>query len=109
AQGHYLQIGIVRVPVEDADTPFVVVRAEHDGDRLVIVLNDLAREALVPETLRFAENGTPYCTVKNGMFEARWSRAATYQLLQLVEPDGSGESGTLVMGDRRYVLRGLGG
>ena len=92
AQGHFLQIGPVRVPVEVEDAPFVVVRAERDGDRLVMALNDLTRDALAPETLRFGEDGTPYCRVKDGAFEARWSRAATYQLLQHVESDEPGET-----------------
>jgi hypothetical protein len=109
AQGHYLQVGIVRVPVDVEDTPFVIVRVERDGDRLTTILNDLSREPLDTETLRFAENGTPYSSVKGGMFEARWNRAATYQLLQHVEPDASGERGTLVLGDRRYAVPGLGG
>jgi hypothetical protein len=108
-QGHCLQVGIVRVPVEVEDTPFVVVRAVRDEDRLTLVLNDLSRDTLAPETLRFAENGTPYCRVRGGAFAARWSRAATYQLLQHVESDESGESGTLVLGDRRHALPGLGG
>ena len=109
AQGYYLQVGAVRVPVDVADTPFVVVRVERDGDRLTMILNDLSREPLDPETLRFSDNGTPYSSVKGGMFEGRWSRAATYQLLQQVEPDASGERGTLVLGARRYAVPGLGG
>jgi len=109
AQGHFLQVGVVRVPVEVEDTPFVVVRAVRAGDRLTMILNDLSRDTLAPETLRFADNGTPYCTVKGGAFEARWTRAATYQLLQHVESDESGENGTLVLGDRRHALPGLGG
>jgi hypothetical protein len=109
AQGYHLQVGIVRVPVDVEDTPFVIVRAERDDDRLTMILNDLSRERLDPGTLRFTENGTPYCSVKGGKFEARWSRAATYQLLQHVEPDASGEGGTLVLGARRYAVPGLGG
>ena len=109
AQGYYLQVGVVRVPVDVEDTPFVIVRVERDGDGLTMIVNDMSREPLAPETLRFAENGTPYSSVKGGMFQGRWSRAATYQLLQHVEPDASGDSGTLVLGARRYLLPGLGG
>jgi len=107
-QGYYLQVGVVRVPVDVEDTPFLVVRVERDGDRLTMILNDLSREPLEPETLRFSDNGTPYSSVKGGMFDGRWSRAATYQLLQHVEPDASGERGTLVLGARRYAVPGLG-
>jgi hypothetical protein len=109
AQGYYLEVGVVRVPVDVADTPFVVVRVERDGDRLTMILNDMSRELLDPETLRFSDNGTPYSSVKGGMFDGRWSRAAAYQLLQHVEPDASGERGTLVLGARRYAVPGLGG
>ena len=109
AQGYYLQVGIVRVPVDVEDTPFVVERVERDGDRLTTILNDMSREPLAPETLHFTDTGTPYSSVKGGMYEARWSRAATYQLLQHVEPDASGEKGTLVLGTRRYLVPGLGG
>ena len=105
--GHFLQIGPVRVAVEVDDAPFVVVRAERDGDRLMLTLNDLAREALAPGTLRFGVDGVPYCRVKDGRFEARWSRAATYQLLQHVQSDEHGSTPTLHVGTRRHPLPDL--
>ena len=105
-RGHFLELGPARVPVEVEDAPFVVLRAEPDGDRLALTLNDLTREALAPDTLRFGADGAPHCRVKNGRFEARWSRAATYQLLQHVECDESGRAG-LLMGARRHPLPGL--
>jgi uncharacterized protein len=107
AHGHFLQIGPVRVAVEVDDAPFVVVRAERDGDRLMLTLNDLAREALAPETLRFRVGGVPYCRVKDGRFEARWSRAATYQLLQHVQSDDPGPTPTLHVGTHRHPLPDL--
>jgi len=100
ADGYYLPAGRVRVPVEVADAPFVVVRVEPEGDDLALVLNDLTREILAPETLRFGRRGVPYCRVKAGRFDARMSRAAAYQLLQHVEPGAGAPS--LVLGDRRY-------
>ena len=103
--GYYLLAGPVRVPVEVADTPFVVVRVEPEGADLALVLNDLSREILTPETLRFGARGAPYCRVKDGRFEARMSRAAAYQLLQHVEAGASPPS--LVLGERRYPLTGL--
>jgi hypothetical protein len=105
-RGHFLEIGPVRVPVEVDDAPFVVLRAEPDGDRLALTLNDLTREALAPDTLRFGADGAPYCRVKDGRFEARWSRAAAYQLLQHVQRDESGRADLLV-GARRDPLPGL--
>jgi hypothetical protein len=107
AEGHYLRIGPVRVPVEVDDAPFLILRVERDGNRLVLTLNDLTREALAPDTLRFGADGAPYCRVKDGEFEARWSRAATYQLLQHVECDESGAAANLLVGARRHPLPGL--
>jgi uncharacterized protein len=109
AEGHYLQIGPLRVPVEVEDAPFVVLRAEREGDRLMLTLNDLGREPLAPETLRFGRDAAPYCRVKEARFEARWSRAAAYQLLQEVETDEEGGRATLVLGGARYDLAGITG
>jgi hypothetical protein len=107
AEGHFLQIGSVRVPVEVEDAPYVVLRVEHDGDRLMLTLNDLTREALAPDSLRFDADAVPHCRVKDGRFEARWSRAATYQLLQHVQVDEPGTTANLLVGARRHPLPDL--
>ena len=105
AQGHYLQIGPARVPVEVEDTPFIVERVEVEGDGLTATLNDLTREALPLDSLRVDDRGIPRVRVKDGRFAARLNRAATYQMLQLVQP---GEGGpVLVLGGRRYPVPGL--
>jgi hypothetical protein len=104
-QGHYLQIGPARVPVEVEDAPFVVERVEREGDGLVATLNDLSREPVALDTLRVDGRGIPRCRVKNGRFDARLSRAATYQLLQHAEPE-AGRS-VLVLGGRRHSVPGL--
>ncbi len=103
AQGYYLQAGPVRVPVEVADTPFVIVRVEREGERLMMRLNDLSQEPLAEETLSFAADGAPYCRVRGEAFRARFSRAAAYQLLQYVECDEAGRA-SLLLGERRYPL-----
>ena len=108
AQGHYLQVGPARVPVEVEDAPFVVLRVEREGDGLTITLNDLSREPLAPDTLRFGVDGAPYCRVKGARFVARLSRAAAYQLLQHVESDEAGRAARLRLGDRCYALPGEG-
>ena len=104
AEGHYLQIGPVRVAVDVEDAPFVILRVERDGECLVLTVNDLSREPLAPGTLRFGAGGIPYCRVKDGRFEARLSRAATYQLLQHVEYDEAAGAPALMLGDARYPL-----
>ncbi|HET9925541.1 MAG TPA: DUF1285 domain-containing protein [Methylomirabilota bacterium] len=106
-QGHYLQIGPVRVPVEVEDAPFVVERVEVDGDRLAATLNDESREPLALDTLRVDERAVPRCRVKGGRFDARLSRAAAHQLLQHVEPGEGGGRAALVLGGRRHPVPGL--
>ena len=104
AAGHFIQIGPVRVPVEVADAPFSVVRLEPDGDGFTLTLNDLTREALDPGSLRIGAGEAPYCRVKGARFEARFSRAAAWQLLQHVEADASGAPVTIRVGGRAYEL-----
>jgi hypothetical protein len=105
-RGHYLQIGPARVPVEVEDAPFVVERVEAQGEQLVATLNDLSREPVALDTLRVDERGIPRCRVKDGRFDARLGRAATYQLLLHVVT-GPGAEPALVLGGRRYPVPGL--
>jgi hypothetical protein len=103
-RGHYLQVGPARVPVEVADTPFVVERVEIEGDGLTATLNDLTREPVALDTLRVDGQGVPRCRVKGGRFAARFARAATYQLLQHVD---AAAGPALVLGGRRHRVPGL--
>lgn len=104
AAGHFLQIGPVRVPVEVEDAPFSVVRLETEGEGFVLTLNDMSREPLDPATLRLGAMDAPYCRVKEGRFEARFTRAAAWQLLQHVEPGEAGAPATVTVGGRRYAF-----
>jgi hypothetical protein len=104
ADGHYLQVGPVRVPVEVDDAPFVVLRAEDEGDGLAVILNDGSREPLRPETLRLGPGEVPYATVKDGRFQARFNRAAAYQLLQRLAEDPASGGAALVLGARRWTI-----
>ena len=105
-RGHFIQIGPARVPIEVADAPYVVVRLESEADQLVLTLNDLSREALDVAHVAFDRGGVPHCRVKADHFTARFSRAATYQLLERVEYDPQAETATLVLGGIRHALPG---
>ena len=85
-QGYFIQTR-VRIPVRVADVPWVVTRLERRGDRLHAVLNDGSEEAVDPATFRVGPGEVPYCAVKGGAFEARLSRAATFQLWALADYD----------------------
>jgi uncharacterized protein len=104
AAGYFLQTR-VRIPVRVDDAPWVVTRIERQGDCLHAILNDGSESAVDPATLRIGARDVPYCLVKDGAFEARFSRAATFQLLGLGEYDERTERGTLRLGSRRYELK----
>ena len=59
-------------------------------ERVASLLLHLSREALDPATLRLGAGDVPYCRIKGGKFEARFSRAAAWQLLQHMEPGAAG-------------------
>ena len=80
AGGHFIQTR-VRIPVEVADAPFVVTRVERRGDMLRLWLNDGTEEDVAASAVRIGAADVPYIPVKQGAFEARLTRAATYQLL----------------------------
>ena len=103
AAGYFIQTR-VRIPVRVDDAPFIVVRVEPRGDGLLAVLNDGAVESVDLATIRLGRNDVPYCTVKAGTFDARFSRAATFQLLALADYDEASGRGALRIGGREYPL-----
>jgi hypothetical protein len=103
AQGYFIQTR-VRIPVEVEDVPWVVTRLERQGEVLSVVLNDGSREDVEPSSLRLGSTDVPYCAVKDGAFEARFSRAAAFQLLALAEYDERTGRGTLRLGTREIPL-----
>jgi uncharacterized protein len=104
AEGYFIQTR-VRIPVEVEDVPWVVTRIERRGEALQAVLNDDSEEAVNPSTLHIGSGDVPYCSVKGGRFAARLSRAATFQLLALAEPDPASGGDVLKLGGRAFPLR----
>jgi len=86
AEGYFIQTR-VRIPVRVDDVPWVVTRLERRGDRLHAILNDGSDEVVDPASVRLGAREVPYCAVKGGAFEARLSRAATFQLWELADYD----------------------
>ena len=103
ADGYFIQTR-VRIAVRVDDAPWVVARIERRGDALHAILNDGAEERVDPATVRLGRGDVPYCTVKDGVFQARFSRAATFQLLALAEYDEASGRGALKLGGREYPL-----
>jgi hypothetical protein len=103
ADGYFIQTR-VRIPVKVDDAPWVVTRIERRGEALHAVLNDGGEERVDPASIRLGRGDAPYCTVKAGAFEARFSRAATFQLLALADYDEASGRGALRLGGREYPL-----
>jgi len=103
AEGYFIQTR-VRIPVEVEDAPWVVTRVEARGERLHATLNDGTEDDVDPAALRFGSGNAPYCPVKDGRFEARFSRAATFQLLALAHYDEATGHATLRLGRGAWPL-----
>jgi hypothetical protein len=84
ADGYFIQTR-VRIPVRVDDVPWVVTRIERRGESLRALLNDGTEESVDPAAVRLGRGEVPYCPVKGGLFQARLSRAAAFQLLTLAD------------------------
>lgn len=79
--------------LEVEDTPFVVRRALFKGpegngsSRVILYLSDDRREDLSPATLHTGKGNVLYCRIRNGIFPARFSRAAYYQIADHIEEE----------------------
>ena len=84
--GNYLiELGDDLSLIEVEDVPYVV-KAVYKKDKYIeILLNDSTTEKLDPSTLRVGAENILYCSVRKGKFEARFSRAAYYQIAEFIE------------------------
>jgi hypothetical protein len=103
AGGYFIQTR-VRIPVRVDDVPLLVMRVERQADTLRVWLNDGKEETVDAATLRVDGRDVPYCAVKDGAFEARFTRAAAFQLLALAEYDEATGRGALRLAGREYPL-----
>lgn len=101
--GYFIQTR-VRIPVRVDDVPLLVMRVERQADTLRVWLNDGDEETVDPATIRVGAGDVPYCAVKGGAFEARFTRAAAFQLLALAEYDEATGRGALRLAGREYPL-----
>jgi uncharacterized protein len=86
--GYQVRMGreVCRVEVEDA--PFMVRRiTTDDRGAPALELNDGSRELLDPHRFWIGEANVPYCEVKEGLFFAKFSRAAYYELARHIVTD----------------------
>ena len=99
-----------RCYVDADDTAFVVRavwrKASRDrGENIVVTLSDGTEEILNPLTLRIGRENVMYCTVKDGRFPARFSKAGYYQLAELIDYDVDRDAYYLTLNDQRYDIQ----
>lgn len=88
--------------------PFQVVSLTLEGDpertdRVCLELSDGTSEQLEPERLRLGDEGALYTSVKDGGFDARFSRSAQLALAPLLREDETGAI-CLEFAGKRVVL-----
>ena len=99
---YYIDDGSCRLYIRVEDTPFVVKTMRKEGDDYFITLNDETEEKLDLERLRINEENIPYTLVKEGKFDARFTRAAYYELMKHAVQEG--ESFYIESGDVKHYL-----
>ena len=84
----YIDDGMCRMYVRVEDTPFVVKMLRKEGDNYYIRLNDETEEKLNLSELRINDEHVPYTIVKEGKFDARFTRPAYYELMKHAVQEG---------------------
>jgi hypothetical protein len=96
--------------IEVEDVPFVVKAVNKSGSKgtesetIEIYLNNENSEKLDPSSLRVGKDNVLYCTVKEGEFDARFSRAAYYQIADYIEHDKEKNSYFITLNGRIYTI-----
>ena len=98
--------------VDAADTPFVVTRVDAEGMRgsspesIRLTFKHLEEtERLDPDSLWVGEGNVPYCRIRGGLFRARFSRPAYYQLAQWIGEGPDTGQFYLETGGHRFPVR----
>ncbi len=85
---YFIDEGRGRVYAYVEDTPYVVKMIDKRTDGLYLILNDETEEKLDFDALWMDEENIPYTKVKNGEFEARFSRPAYYEITKHLKQEG---------------------
>jgi hypothetical protein len=111
-QGSYwLEQGNECYAVAVEDVPYIVRAAtlerSPDGEEHVrLTLSDGTDEEMdLTKPLRIGRENVPYCRIKAGEYEARFSRSAYYQICQWIDYDADQESYCIRLNRRAYPLQ----
>ena len=84
---YFIDEGRGRVYIEVEDTPFVIKNIDLRSDGLYLILNDETEEKLGSDTIYLNASNIPYVKVKDGRFDARFCRAAYYEIMKMLETE----------------------
>jgi uncharacterized protein len=106
--GYRLRVGAETSPIVVEDTPYVVsqINLEQGPDGrsfFTVRLNDDTIERLSLETFYLGPDNVPYCTVKNGLFPARFLRAPYYDLARHIDQEGEERFCIILNGKKQYI------
>jgi uncharacterized protein len=90
--------------VEDA--PYTVRSIRIETDAVVLLLSDGTEEPLAADRVRIGAGDAVYASVKDGRFEAKFSRHAQTELAPVLAPGPDGAPELLIGGRSYRVARG---
>ncbi|MEM7009396.1 MAG: hypothetical protein AAF462_09715 [Thermodesulfobacteriota bacterium] len=84
---YYLDEGSGKLYIKVEDTPFVVRMVDKQGEDFFIRINDETTEKLDLSSLRINEENIPYAKIKDGDFDARFTRPAYYEFMKYLKKE----------------------
>ncbi len=97
-----LEIGRFTYPIVVEDTGFFVTRVHWSERPPPLELSDQTKEVLDIDSLEYRAGGRLYCSIKDGLYRARFDRKSYHSIMDFLEEE-SGEV-VLVLGDQRKKL-----
>jgi uncharacterized protein len=103
--GYFIEIPPQRYPVDVEDTAFVVwTILWGEENEPLLLLSDETIEELDPCTLRIGKENVLYCRIKNGCFDARFSRSSYYQLAEYIDYDLQRNAHFIIQKGHRFYI-----
>jgi len=96
--------------IDVEDTPYAVRSIEYSSNEregiacFNLFLSDNSIEKLDPATLQIGNENILYCSVKNNLFEARFTRKSYYQLAEYIKYDSEKDRYYITLNDRLYEI-----
>ncbi len=107
---YFIGMGHQQYPVHVEDAAFVIrglrwaTGPDGSAECAYLLLSDDSVEKLDPCTLRIGKNNIPYCKVKLGAFEARFSRSSYQVLAERLQYDPGAGGYAISLNGQRYLL-----